>query len=170
MAVITYGELSGTKEKHPGKRLVFCSGSFDLLHVGHLRFLEAAKKLGDVLLVAVGNDADIQTAKGAGRPIINELDRIRLVDALKPVDYAFINKSPEPGTAWLSPLEEIFELTKPDVWAINYDGSHMDDRRMIAKKYGINLQILELERTNATSEGAASTTSIIEKLKNGSAS
>ncbi len=165
MAVLTYRDLPKLKEKHAGKKLVFCSGSFDLPHVGHLKFLEACKKLGDVLLVAVGNDRDIETAKGPGRPVMGEADRVRMIDALKPVDYTFINNSPEAGAPWLSPLEEIFDAVKPDVWVVNYEGSHMDDRREIAKRYGIELKILELKRTGTSGDEAASTTSLLERAR-----
>ena len=73
-----------------GKRLVLANGVFDLLHVGHVRYLRAAKALGDVLLVALNSDASVRRLKGAGRPIMTEDERAELVAALVPVDAVVV--------------------------------------------------------------------------------
>ena len=73
-----------------GKRLVLANGAFDLLHVGHVRYLRAAKALGDVLLVALNSDASVRRLKGAGRPIMTEDERAELVAALDPVDAVVV--------------------------------------------------------------------------------
>jgi rfaE bifunctional protein nucleotidyltransferase chain/domain len=73
-----------------GKRLVLANGVFDLLHVGHVRYLRAARALGDVLLVALNSDASVRRLKGAGRPIMTEDERAELVGALDPVDAVVI--------------------------------------------------------------------------------
>jgi len=73
-----------------GKRLVLANGVFDLLHVGHVRYLRAAKALGDVLLVALNSDASVRRLKGAGRPIMAEDERAELVAALDPVDAVVV--------------------------------------------------------------------------------
>ena len=75
---------------HRGKRIGLCNGAFDLLHVGHLRYLQGAKSEVDVLVVAVNVDASVRRAKGVGRPAIPEAERLELVSALDPVDFAFL--------------------------------------------------------------------------------
>src|SRR5436309_12643658 len=73
-----------------GKRLVFTNGCFDVLHVGHVRYLEAARALGDYLAVGINGDGSVRELKGEGRPLNNERDRAALVAALAAVDYVVI--------------------------------------------------------------------------------
>ncbi len=80
----------GFRLSRQGRRVVLANGVFDLLHRGHLAYLEEAKKLGDVLFVAVNSDLSVRKIKGEGRPILGEDERLALVEALKPVDYAFL--------------------------------------------------------------------------------
>lgn len=73
-----------------GARTVFTNGHFDLLHVGHVRYLQRARELGDVLIVAVNDDATTTARKGPTRPIVPESERAELVAALECVDFAFV--------------------------------------------------------------------------------
>ena len=73
-----------------GKKLVFTNGCFDLLHVGHVRYLEAARALGDALAVAVNGDASVRALKGTSRPINSEQDRAEVLAALECVDFVTI--------------------------------------------------------------------------------
>ncbi len=73
--------------RRSGNRIVFTNGCFDLLHPGHVRYLSAAKRLGDVLVVAVNSDASVRRLKGPGRPLVNERDRCEVLAALEVVDY-----------------------------------------------------------------------------------
>lgn len=73
-----------------GQRLVFTNGVFDLLHVGHVRYLQAARALGDALLVAVNGDASVRALKGPTRPINTELDRAEVLAALRCVDFVTV--------------------------------------------------------------------------------
>lgn len=81
--------LRSQLEKHRkrGGRIVLANGCFDLLHVGHVRYLEGARKEGDVLVVAVNSDASVRDLKGPGRPVLPEKARAELVAALQAVDY-----------------------------------------------------------------------------------
>ena len=90
-----------------GKRLVFTNGVFDILHVGHVRYLQQARALGDVLLVAINNDASVRELKGEGRPLMNENERAEILAALEAVDYVTIFDD-------ISPRSLIAELL-PDV-------------------------------------------------------
>ncbi len=88
-----------------GHRVALANGHFDLLHVGHLRYLEAARREGDVLVVAINDDDSVARLKGAGRPIVPAVERAELLAALAPVDYVvvFAGDSPAPLLARLRP-------------------------------------------------------------------
>lgn len=73
-----------------GRRIAFTNGCFDLLHAGHLDYLERTKRLADVLVVAVNSDASVRRLKGPSRPLVTARERARLVAALRPVDYVTI--------------------------------------------------------------------------------
>jgi D-beta-D-heptose 7-phosphate kinase/D-beta-D-heptose 1-phosphate adenosyltransferase len=90
-----------------GKRVVFTNGCFDLLHAGHIKFLEDSRRLGEALVVAVDSDASVRRVKGEGRPVIGEAQRVRILAALTPVDYVTVFESPQ--------LPEILEKVRPDV-------------------------------------------------------
>src|SRR5919206_4665320 len=73
-----------------GKRLVFTNGCFDLLHVGHVRYLQQARALGDALLVAINSDRAVRELKGEGRPVMSEEERAEVLAALGAVDYVTV--------------------------------------------------------------------------------
>src|SRR5919106_2890260 len=79
-----------------GKRLVFTNGVFDLLHVGHVRYLAQARTLGDALLVAINSDRTVRELKGPNRPIFNQAERAEILAAVRHIDYVtvFDNVSP----------------------------------------------------------------------------
>src|SRR3712207_6332329 len=79
-----------------GKRLVFTNGCFDILHVGHVRYLEAARREGDALVVAINSDASVRELKGKGRPIMTEAERAEMLAALVMVDYVTVFDSLSP--------------------------------------------------------------------------
>ena len=91
-----------------GRRIVLTNGCFDLLHVGHLRYLRAARALGDVLMVGVNDDAAVQALKGPGRPFVPEDERVELVSGLAPVDYAFLFAEPTAGELLLEIRPETY--------------------------------------------------------------
>jgi D-beta-D-heptose 7-phosphate kinase/D-beta-D-heptose 1-phosphate adenosyltransferase len=96
-----------TDLKTKGKRIVFTNGCFDLLHIGHVRYLEKAKALGDVLVVGVNSDSSVRKLKGPRRPILFEQERAEILSGLGCVDYiALFNE--------INPLKLITSL-KPDV-------------------------------------------------------
>ena len=73
-----------------GQKLVFTNGVFDILHVGHVRYLEQARSLGDALVVAINSDASVRELKGAGRPLINQDERAEILAALRSVNYVSV--------------------------------------------------------------------------------
>ena len=105
--VLTTAELATrlAADRARGLTIAFANGHFDLLHVGHLRYLAAAKREGDRLIVAVNDDASVAALKGPGRPIVPAGERAELLAALAPVDYVviFSGGSPAPLLAELKP-------------------------------------------------------------------
>ena len=81
-----------------GQKLVFTNGVFDILHVGHVRYLAAARALGDALLVAINSDASVRELKGAGRPLVNENERAEILAALRATSYVTIFDDVSPRT------------------------------------------------------------------------
>jgi D-beta-D-heptose 7-phosphate kinase/D-beta-D-heptose 1-phosphate adenosyltransferase len=79
-----------------GQRVIFTNGCFDILHAGHVRYLEEARKLGDLLVVGVNSDDSVRLIKGALRPVVGEEDRSELVAALECVDYVVVFDTPDP--------------------------------------------------------------------------
>ena len=84
-------------EEYQGKRIVFTNGCFDLLHPGHVRFLEKARSLGDLLVVALNGDASVTSIKGRSRPVLSQQDRAEIMSALSCVDFVttFEEKTPQ---------------------------------------------------------------------------
>jgi len=82
--------------KANGKRIIFTNGCFDLLHIGHVRYLEEAKSLGDILAVGVNSDASVRGLKGPNRPILPEEERAEILSGLGCVDYVTIFDEPTP--------------------------------------------------------------------------
>lgn len=93
--------------KAKGKKIVFTNGCFDLLHYGHIKLLEEAKKKGDILVVAINSDASVRRIKGKKKPIMSQRDRLRIVAALESVDFVVPFKED-------TPLETL-KLLKPDI-------------------------------------------------------
>jgi rfaE bifunctional protein nucleotidyltransferase chain/domain len=109
LSIVTREELIRLIDRDRAQNLTiaFANGAFDLLHVGHIRYLEGAKREADRLIVAVNSDSSIRGLKGPNRPVLREADRAELVDALRAVDYVVIFSEPT-----VAPL---LELLKPDV-------------------------------------------------------
>jgi D-beta-D-heptose 7-phosphate kinase/D-beta-D-heptose 1-phosphate adenosyltransferase len=82
--------------KTKGKRIVFTNGCFDLLHIGHVRYLEEARSLGDVLVVGVNSDNSVRGLKGPNRPILSEEERAEILSGLECVNYVIIFDEPTP--------------------------------------------------------------------------
>ncbi|MDX2251166.1 MAG: D-glycero-beta-D-manno-heptose 1-phosphate adenylyltransferase [Nitrospira sp.] len=100
------------------KRIVFTNGCFDLMHIGHTRYLQAARALGDLLVVGVNSDASVRSLnKGSDRPIVPETQRAEVLAALGCVDYVVIFSEPDPGALIAALQPDV--LVKGGDWAIN---------------------------------------------------
>src|SRR5688500_2506340 len=109
-----------------GQRVVLTNGCFDLLHVGHVRGLRAARALGDLLVVGLNSDRSVRGLKGEGRPLVPQTERAELLAALEPVDLVVIFDEPT--------AERLAELVRPAVYAKGgdyaADGAAFDARRL----------------------------------------
>ena len=103
--------------KRQGKRVVFTNGCFDVLHPGHTRYLAKARRLGDVLLVAVNSDRSVGALKGPGRPIFPENERAEILAALEAVDYVTIFDDLTPQTVIARMLPQV--LVKGGDWGLD---------------------------------------------------
>ena len=115
-AVLTLEEaiLRFGRKKRNGRRVVFTNGCFDLLHPGHIRSLELARALGDVLIVGLNSDASVRHLKGEGRPVISALERAEILAALKSVDAVVIFDDLTPREVIAALLPDV--LVKGDDW------------------------------------------------------
>jgi rfaE bifunctional protein nucleotidyltransferase chain/domain len=103
------------KLRAKGSSIVFTNGCFDLLHIGHIRYLEKAKSLGDVLIVALNSDRSVRRIKGPQRPIISERERAEVIAALECVDYVTLFHEPDPKNIIADLLPDI--LVKGGDWS-----------------------------------------------------
>jgi D-beta-D-heptose 7-phosphate kinase/D-beta-D-heptose 1-phosphate adenosyltransferase len=151
--ILSLDELLGVRKdlRAADKTLVFTNGVFDLLHVGHVRYLAAARALGDALVVAINSDRTVCELKGEGRPVINETERAEVLAALRQVDYVTIFDD-------LSPRSLIAELL-PDVLVkggdYGIDEIHGREEVEAARGKIVSLPFVE----------GASTSVIIERMK-----
>ncbi len=137
-----------------GRRIVFTNGCFDLLHVGHIRYLQAAHDMGDILIVGLNTDASVQALnKGNGRPITPQGQRAEVLTALACVDYVVLFDEPDPG--------QLIADLKPDVlvkggdWALD----RIAGREAVEARGGLVRTIPLVPDI--------STTAIVEKIRSG---
>lgn len=102
------------EKRNSGKKIVFTNGCFDILHIGHIRYLEEAKGLGDILVVAINSDRSVREIKGEGRPIVPQDERAGILAALGFVDYVTIFDEPDPYSVISELLPDI--LVKGGDW------------------------------------------------------
>ena len=136
-----------------GKRVVFTNGCFDLLHAGHIKFLEEARRLGDALVVAVDSDESVRQVKGEGRPIIGEGDRLRILAALAAVDYVTVFTSDQ--------LPELLSSLKPDLLTkgSNYPAEQVAGAEIVPS-YGGQVVLIPVTEPVSASD-------LIQRIKNG---
>ena len=135
--IVSADELAArvAADRAAGRTIAFANGCFDILHVGHLRYLEGAKREADTLVVAINNDASERALKGAGRPILPEAARAELVSALRAVDYVVLFGEPT--------VERLLRLVKPDVHCKGTDYTvDTVPERAIARELGIRIAIV----------------------------
>jgi rfaE bifunctional protein nucleotidyltransferase chain/domain len=134
-----------TRDRAAGRTVAFANGCFDLLHVGHIRYLQAAAAEAERLIVAVNDDRSVAGLKGEGRPILPAADRAELVAALRGVDYVIVFGDPDVG--------RLLRLVKPDVHCkgTDYTVDSVPERAVVLS-YGGRIAIVGDEKRHATRE------------------
>ena len=132
-------------EKAGGSRIVLANGCFDILHAGHVRYLEGARALGDMLVVGINSDEQVARLKGAGRPVLPERERAELVASLQAVDLVTIFAEPT--------VSELLLAIKPDVHAKGTDYTEETvPERDVVRSYGGRVAIVGDPKDHSTSE------------------
>ena len=141
-----------TRERSAGRRIVFTNGVFDLLHPGHVRYLQHARSLGDLLIVGLNADASVRRNKGAGRPITPELERAEVLAALECVEAVVIFEQDTPA--------EIVRLVQPDILVKGADwpADQIVGRDTVEARGG-RVVLVPVEQGHSTS-------AIVERIKN----
>ena len=141
------GELAKTVQhlKGIGLKIVLTSGSFDLIHLGHVKYLAKAKELGDVLVVGVDSDAKIRRRKGEDRPMVPERERLEMLAHQRPVDLLYLK--PEDEERWA-----LIKAVEPDVLVLTADHSYTDEEQAALDDIVGEIAIIERQATITTSE------------------
>jgi len=143
--IVSRERLRGLLAEHrsAGAKIVFANGCFDTLHVGHVRYLEGARREGDILVVGVNSDSSVCNLKGPGRPILPESARADLVAALRAVDYVVLFSEPN--------VEALLESLHPDVHAKGTDyTAETVPERATAARLGIHVAIVGDPKDHST--------------------
>ena len=151
--ILQRNEIAAVAEslRREGKKLVFTNGCFDLLHAGHMYLLREAKKLGDVLIVALNSDASVARLKGDGRPIVLEEDRADAIAAIESVDYLVVFEEPDPM--------ELLRIVRPDVLVKGDDYSESEVvGAEFLKGYGGVVRLIPVRQGISTSR-------LVEKIR-----
>lgn len=121
--------------RRSGERIVMANGCFDVLHVGHVRYLQAARELGDRLIVAVNADSSVRGLKGEGRPVMPENERAEILAALEPVDAVVIFSEPN--------VRALLDEIRPDIQAkgTDYTADSVPERDVVTS-YGGRVAIV----------------------------
>jgi rfaE bifunctional protein nucleotidyltransferase chain/domain len=157
--LISQGDLMTLHEKlkEKGKKIVFTAGSWDLVHVGQLRYLELAKSKGDILVVGVSSNDAIKKVKGPNKPILDEKIRAEMLTYLRCVDFVTILPEPscQPSLGLLKP--DVYVTVKED-WTTNYKDSR---EYKTVTKYGGTVELIDRQSTTI------STTKIVQRAIGG---
>lgn len=138
--------------RQAGARIVLANGCFDVLHVGHVRYLQGARALGDMLVVGINSDQQVAVLKGAGRPIMGEAERAEIVASLEGVDLVTIFDEPT--------VKDLLLALRPDIHAKGTDYTEETvPEREIVLSYGGRVAIVGDPKNHSTSE-------ILERLSN----
>ena len=158
--VIAPEELSKFRETNRNKRIVFCSGCFDILQSGHAVFFNQCRQFGDIVVVGIGRDITVQKLKGPDRPVNPEINRLYLVAAFQEVDYVVLNDDTI-GEGKIDFYDKL-DLLKPDVFVLNDDDNAIAVKQNLCRSQGIDFILVPREVPEELIP--TSTTHIINKI------
>lgn len=134
-----------TKEKEKGSTIVLANGCFDVLHVGHIRYLQGAKAQGDLLVVGINSDRQVAVLKGPGRPIMADTERAEMVASIAAVDLVTVFDEPT--------VENLLLALRPDIHAKGTDYTEETvPERDVVRSYGGRVAIVGDPKNHSTSE------------------
>ena len=138
-------------EKKKGKKIVFTNGCFDIIHIGHIRYLKKAKALGDLLVLGLNTDSSVKILKGKHRPIMNEKERAEILGSFEMIDYIVLFNEE-------TPIKLISKI-KPDILVkgADYKGKEVVGTDVV-KKSGGKIKLIKFEKGKSTS-------ALIKKIK-----
>jgi D-glycero-beta-D-manno-heptose 1-phosphate adenylyltransferase len=128
-----------------GYRIVLTSGSFDLIHLGHVKYLARAKELGGILVVGVDSDAKIRRRKGEDRPMVPEDERLELLAHQRPVDLIYLKQDEDPSWG-------LIKAVAPDVLVLTADHSYSAEQLAALAEVVGEIQVIERQASVTTSE------------------
>ncbi len=134
-----------TRMKALGQRIVLTSGSFDLIHLGHVKYLAKAKEFADVLVVGVDSDTKIRRRKGPDRPMVPEAERMELLAHQRPVDLVYLKREDEPRWALIKAVE-------PDVLVVTEDHPYDEREQLELGEFCGRIEVLGRQASVTTSE------------------
>lgn len=158
--VLTQDQLADLRKKYKDKKIVFCTGCYDILQSGHAVFFNQCKEFGDILVVGIGTDKVISVLKGSGRPVNPEINRLYLVAAMQEVDYVVLNDSEL--TRGKVDFYHLNDKLRPDYFVINDDDSDLEGKLMVCNSF--NIKPVYVPRIVPPELKATSTTRIIDKI------
>ncbi len=159
--VLSGKDLAGIRKKNSDKKIVFCTGCYDILQSGHAVFFNQCAELGDILVVGVGRDHIITRLKGPGRPVNPENNRVYLVAAFQDVDFATLNDTEL--SAGKIDFREVMENLCPDVFVLNNDDSGIREKKELCRRVGTEMIFVSREVPQVIEP--TSTTRIIDKIQ-----
>ena len=146
--IVEFHELEKVLLEESKGKIVLAGGCFDILHIGHAKFLSEAKAMGDYLVVLLESDKKVKELKGENRPIFIQKERAEMLSALGSVDLIVLLPMMENDSDYLDLVMKI----RPGIIAVTENDPHIDKKRRQAKEVGAELKIISLTKTFSTSK------------------
>jgi FAD synthetase len=146
--IVNFEELKKILPRQSRDTIVLTGGCFDILHIGHVRFLSEAKKMGDYLVVLLESDEKVKRLKGGNRPLFIQKERAEMLSALECVDLVVLLPMTENDSDYLNLVMEI----KPDIIAVTENDPQIEKKRSQAKRIGGELKVIPFIKTFSSSE------------------
>jgi cytidyltransferase-like protein len=147
--IINESDMPEIRRRHADARIVLAGGTFDLLHPGHVDYLRACKARGDILVVGISSDEEVRSRKGTDRPMLNEVDRARLIDSFKYPDYTVVRSF---APTWAVSTVQAVALLHPDVVVVGPPASPDSIAYLRAQLPDVEIAVDEQPKVNSSSD------------------
>jgi len=146
--IVNLQELKTVFPRENKGKIVLTGGCFDILHIGHVRFLSEAKRMGDYLVVLLESDKRVKKLKGKNRPVFIQKERAEMLSALESVDLIVLLPTIENDSDYLNLVMKI----KPDIIAVTENDPHLEKKKGLSRRVGGELKVISLTKTFSTSK------------------